>query len=413
MYFPRKRKFWSVALGHFTNDTFMSAGIVVLTFLSATILPMTNTQIGFAISAKQLAGAFTQPFFGLRADKTGGRFIGAGGLAWVVITFMMSLFLAITTRNYWLMLIPFILQGLGSGAVHPVGALHASEANEERAATGTAYFFLMGQVGLALGPTLIGLLLDRANAGSLINFGDWLAFPAAGQFSPNFTPIFFLSFAAIPLILFMFTGIPKTRHTTRTDEAADTPKKKSGERRIASWTPFMVIGLMVVLRSLAQPGSINFIPVLFEQKGWSPAEYGAITSSFWIASAISGVVFGNLADRYDRRWIVTLSMVLSAPAFFILPVVDGALAFAIAVIAGGLSGGSHSIIVVLAQELIPDSKGFASGAILGFIFGTGALGSLAIGIVSDAIGLGITFQIVSVAALIAGFMGLLLPKSNR
>ncbi|MEL6306562.1 MAG: MFS transporter [Chloroflexota bacterium] len=412
MYIPRKRKFWSVGVAHLTNDIFMSAGIVILTFLSATVLPMSNTQIGFAISAKQIAGAITQPFFGLRADKTGGRAIGAGGLLWVIITFALSVFMAVVTKNYWAMLIPFILQGIGSGAVHPVGALHAAETNEERSATSTAYFFLMGQLGLALGPTVVGLLLDRANVGSLIPLGNWLGFPGAGLFNPNFTPVFWLCLVAVPIVGFVFTGIPKSRERaidigTSTDEDGKT---KNSAFEIVSWTPFFVIGAMVILRGLAQPGSVNFIPVLFEQKGWSAAEYGAITSSFWIASAISGVVFGNLADKYDRRYVVMASMVLSAPAFFLLPLLDGAAAFALAIIAGGLSGGSHSIIVVLAQELIPDSKGFASGAILGFIFGTGALGSLAIGIISDSIGLSVTFQFVSIAAALAGILGLFLPK---
>jgi FSR family fosmidomycin resistance protein-like MFS transporter len=121
---------------------------------------------------------------------------------------------------------------------------------------------------------------------------------------------------------------------------------------------------------------------------------------------------GNLADRFDRRYIVLFGMLISTPAFFLLPVINGAAAFGLAIIAGGFSGGSHSIIVVLAQELIPDSKGFASGAILGFIFGTGALGSLVIGIISDAIGLGLTFQIVAFTAAISGFVALLLPKKS-
>ncbi|MGJ3239314.1 MAG: MFS transporter [Anaerolineae bacterium] len=411
MYLPRKRQFWSVSVGHLTNDIFMSAGIVVLAFLSVTILPMSNTQIGFAVSMQQLAGAVTQPFFGLRADKTGGRLLGAGGLAWVIGGFVLALLLALLTRNYWLMLIPFILQGVGSGALHPVGALHASNAEPQRSATSTAYFFMMGQLGLALGPTLVGILLDSANFGSLIAYGDWIGFPAGDSFNANLLPLFALALVGLPVVVFMFGGIPirSLSDSADTRTSSITDKKKPSRTRLQVWMPFIVIGLMVMLRGLAQPGSVNFIPVLFQQKGWTAAQYGAITSSFWIASAITGVIFGNLADRYDRRYVVLASLAFSAPAFFFLPIFDGAMAFTLAIIAGGFSGGSHSIIVVLAQELIPDSKGFASGAILGFIFGTGALGSLAIGVTADAIGLGATFQLVSVAVFGAGLMALFLP----
>ena len=400
MYLPRVRKFWSAGVGHLTNDIFMSAGIVLLTFLSSTILPMSNTQIGLAISLKQLAGAISQPFFGMRADRRGGRWIGAGGLAWVVVTFMLALVTAIVTQNYVLMLIPFVLQGLGSGALHPVGALHAAEADEDRSATNTAYFFLMGQTGLALGPAIVGYLLDAANPtpidGSIIT-------------NPNFFPIFMLGLFAIPSIIFMFTGIPALREKAKTDK-----KKKRGDEvektGFAVIAPFLIIAAIVIFRSLASPGSVNFIPVLFDQKGWSPTSYGAITSVFWIASGLSGVFFGNLADKFDRRYIIMASMVLSAPAYFFLPLADGFIAVILAIVAGGFGGGAHSIIVVLAQELAPDSKGFATGAILGFIFGMGALGSLAIGAISDMIGLGLTFQIVAFSAAVSGLLGLLLPK---
>src|SRR5262245_3942694 len=97
---PRQRLFWSVSLGHLTNDTFMAMGVVMLTFLSGSLLPMTNTQIGFAVSAQQFAGAISQPFFGIRADRTGGRDLGAYGVAWTTVMFMLSVLLAITTRNY-------------------------------------------------------------------------------------------------------------------------------------------------------------------------------------------------------------------------------------------------------------------------------------------------------------------------
>jgi len=132
-----------------------------------------------------------------------------------------------------------------------------------------------------------------------------------------------------------------------------------------------------------------------------------------VASAISGVIFGNLADRYDRRWVVSISMVLSAPMFFFLPIVNGPVAFALAILAGGLSGGSHSIIVVLAQELIPAAKGFASGMILGFIFGVGALGSTLIGAMSDIIGLGTTFQLVAGLVVLASIVALALPTNKK
>lgn len=405
MYLPRARQFWAVGLGHLTNDIFMAMGVVVLTFLSASIMPISNTAIGFAVSAQQIAGAVSQPFFGAMADRTGGRWLGTIGLAWTVGMFMTAVLMAVLTRNYFIVLIPFVLQGVGSGAVHPVGMLNAAEAERARSATSMSYFFLMGQFGLALGPALAGLMLDAANPARALPGVPGGVLPLG--MGVNLLPVFLLGIIVLPGVVMMATSIPMRR-----EGPAPRKNRADGGGVRLPVMPFVVLGVMVILRGLAQPGSVNFIPALFQAKGWSPAEYGLITSFFWVAGGISGVIFGNLADRYDRRWIIMVSMLLSAPAFFFLPIVDGALAFLAAIAAGGFSGGGHSIIVVLAQDLIPASKGLAGGAILGFIFATGALGSLLIGGIADSIGLETTFQIVGIVAVLSGVLALLLPRRD-
>jgi len=407
----KNRLFWAVGFGHLTNDITASMGPVVLAFLSASILPMSNTQIGLAVSLAQLAGAITQPGFGWLADKTGGRWIGSLGLAFHVGMFTLAIALAALTQQYWIMFFPFVIAAVGSGALHPVGSLHAAEADSERAGTNVALFFMMGQMGLALGPTIAGFLLDAANPNILGQFGELATLGYFG-YQDNVLPIILMALVSIPGILLMVISIPAERQQPQ----IDLEKRKTDAANSRADFPimaFMILGAMVLLRGLGQPGSVAFIPVLFEQKGWDPSAYGAITSSFWIASAISGVAFGRLADHYDRRKVMMLSMLSSAPAFFFLPATDGALAFALAIAAGGLSGGAHSIIVVLAQDLIPMRKGFASGAILGFIFGTGAIGSFIIGAVSDQIGLATTFQIVAFMISAAGILALFLPRQRR
>ncbi len=405
------RLLWSVCIGHLTNDIFASMTPVLLTFLAAGILPMSNIQIGLAVSMAQLLGAISQPWFGIRADRTGGRLLGALGLAFHVGLFTIGVILAAASRNYWLMFIPIVLAPIGSGALHPVGALHAAEALPRRSAFNMALFFLMGQTGLALGPAIAGILLEWANPDVMGQMGNSVGIAGFG-IQDNLSPIILLSLFSLPAIFLMASSIPRGHE----HHAAQSKRKSERENGATEKLPlfaFLVLGLIVLLRGLGQQGSVAFVPVLFEQKGWDPAAYGAITSSYWIASAISGLVFGRLADRFDRRLVMMLSMLFSAPAFFLLPAHEGAFAFVLAIAAGGLSGGAHSLIVVMAQDLIPMRKGFASGAILGFIFATGAIGSLAIGFISDQIGLALTFQIVAVMIAVAGALSLLLPRKAK
>jgi MFS transporter, FSR family, fosmidomycin resistance protein len=394
MHIPRVWRFWSVSLGHTTNDLFVAMDSILLAYLSVTFLPMTNTQIGQVISIAGLVGAVMLPFLGLAADQTGGRWLAALGVPWLVGFTLLALIVGVATGQYWLMAIPFVLRVLGSTAFHPVGALHAAEAEPDRVPGNMAIFFFMGQLGLALGPVVAGYLLNQSAGPDDVRV---------------FLPFFALGLLAIPVAIFMALTIPQRA----TSGFRQTPGQAiRGLRESVRGLPragFAVLGAMIVLRGLAQPGTVAFIPLLFQQKGWSPAEYGAVTGLYWVASGVAGLVFGNVANRVDRRWVVSATLLAAAPAFFLLPLTDGLTAALMALAAGGFVGGSHSLIVVLAQEMLPGARGFASGAILGALFGAGAFGALVIGGVSDQVGLATTFQLVAGAVVIASVLALFLP----
>jgi FSR family fosmidomycin resistance protein-like MFS transporter len=412
---PRKPLYWAIVAGHMTNDMFMNMGPVLLVFMSTTILPMNTAQIGLANSARDIFGSVTQPLFVGRGDRTGGRWLGAGGVAWVVGWLMVTLALALSGK-FWLMVVPFALAALGSAAFHPVGAMYAAETDQTREASNTAYFFLFGQMGLAIGPALAGFLLE--NTAKFI--------PAFAQVANPLAPILALSLIAVPVVLSMALTIPNKRErpmpTARPKPETVSPAASEVTR--AAIGPIVVMVLVVLLRNVVQAGPVTFSPVLFERKGWTPTEYGLIVSSFWFASALSGVVFGRLGDRYDRRYLVSITLLLAAPTLFFLPLTDGPAAFALQLASGALIGGSFSIIVVLAQHILPTGRALASGAILGFSFVSTALGNLFVGVLADGptalfaatpttsggIGLEASFQVLAGLALVGGLLAITLPK---
>lgn len=413
MILPRSRLFWAVGLGHLMIDTFNSIGPVLLAFLSVSTMPISNTQLGLAASLYTLTASLSQPFFGWLGDKTGGRLLAAGGLLWTVSLLMVAVTIA-QTGNYWLMLPPFALAALGSGAFHPVGAMHASESDKTRAATNTSYFFMMGQTGLAIGPALTGFLLDRAytHAGTftaaLGPVLDGVLFERGSM-----TSIYAMGLIALPVVAMMVLHIPGVDKYSQMQAGNGTQTRLSDTLRAIPVKPFLLLALVVAMRSLANPGAVAFFPRLFQSKGWAASDYGLITSSFWFASGVAGVLCGFLADRFDRRHIIAASLILSAPTMYLLPLLDGTAAFVMALLAGALTGGIHSLIVLLAQSMMPGRKGFASGAILGFVFATGALGSLFIGSLSDSIGLAGAIQFTAVLTALSGLLELALPHEPK
>ncbi|MEO0560753.1 MAG: MFS transporter, partial [Chloroflexota bacterium] len=345
-------------------------------------------------------GAISQPLFGWLSDRGYGRLLGAGGLLWTVVGLVLSLLAAIAGERT-LMIVLYAASAIGSGAFHPVGTASAAQ-NVDDAAGDTAWFFLFGQMGLALGPVISGIL-----------WGLTLGADGSGG---SLFPFFLIAAVAVPSVLFMARMLPTLEQSKQKHAADDAATPAEGG--LVQWRALGLLALLVLLRGLAYPGSVAFIPVLFRSKGWSPEAYGGITSAFWLASAAAGVLFGYLADRTDRRWVVTVTLLLAAPMYYLMPIVDGALAFLMVLAAGALVGGCHSIIVVLAQGMLPGRKGFASGVALGFIFGVGSLGTLALGYLSDGlgpfdgIGLVSSFQFIAIPVILAALMGFTLPATR-
>lgn len=411
MILARKPIFWVVSFGHFTVDLFNGSVSVLVTFLAAHLMDMSNTQIGFALSVYQLASAVSQPIFGWRADRNGGRLYGAGGVAWVVALLVISLIVAATTRSYPLLLLTLMLGAFGSAAFHPVGAMYAADSDQRRSTSNLSIFFFAGQFGGGLGPAITGFLLDSA---ATHNYLFTSAFPAlSGTLVErgSIAPMLAFALFAVPSVILMGIVIPSAKAFAASREQTSTAAKQRDHRpmtRLAIGTLILVI----VLRSLVNPGSVSFLPRLFQLRGWTAAEYGLITSAYWIGGGFMGILFGMLADRFGNRLLIAASMLLSAPAVLGLSLFEGDIAFVFALLVGAFSGGSHSLIVAMAHQIMPSGKGLASGASLGFIFGTGAIGVLIIGGVADSFSLPAAFQMIAVTTLLAGIVALLLPADR-
>jgi len=218
-----------------------------------------------------------------------------------------------------------------------------------------------------------------------------------------------LALGAAPVILFMLTAPfpPPTRRAAKKSVAASDGLQKT------AWGAIFILALLSAARSWAQLGTINFIPKLFQDKGWAPTAYGAITGVMWFASAILGVLAGQAADRWGRRKVVFTAMTVSTLPLFFLPLSEGWIAFPLALLAGGLTGAPHSIIVVVAQSLLPGHKAMVSGLTLGFIFGMGAVASLSIGWLADVWTLPTAMQLSAGMALLSALLALVLPQTRE
>lgn len=385
----RSRIFLAVNLGHVSIDVFNSMGPVLLTFLSVPLV-LTNGQIGFAIGLYQMLAAVTQPPFGWLADRIGSRWLGPGSVAWTVGFVLLAVFVGLQTQSFLTFLLLYAVGALGSGAFHPQGAMHASRGLVGQAATATAVFFLFGQGGLASGPFLSGLLLDRTGPSGL----------------------YLLAVPVVPVVLFMLLAMRQAHPEPRRRPAGSDPghATRNGDTR---WFVVALLAVVSGLRGWAFMGTAFFLPKLFHDLGWSATAYGSITGLFWLGAGITGVMAGRFADRWGRRKVVFTSILSGCLTLFFLPLSQGALAFVLAIASGGLLGASHSILVVLGQDLLPARRGLASGFSLGYLFGVGAVAGWSIGLLSEHWGLAAILQTGALGGCLAAGLSLVLPSTGN
>ncbi len=377
--------FSAVAMGHFTVDLINGQRAVLMAFLSGP-LGLTNAALGFYSTLYVVMGALFQPVFGFISDRIGPRWVAAGGMFWMACFFTLGLLVPGIAG-----LLLLVLAALGSAAFHPAGTMQATMRGRThyagRETTSTSFFFFFGQAGGFLGPVVAGPLLQHFGENGLIAVA-LLAFPVGFNTAHQLSPV---APARRPVL------------TTTLPEA----NKKAAFSGLS--IPVLAFVLVAALQSWSQQNMYTFLPKYLHDLGQPPAVYGLIAALFTGGSALGGTVGGTLADRFGKRRVAVGGLLLGAlPLYAISAIGWTPWLFVLVPLAGALTGMPHSILVVSAQRLIPVGMGLASGLILGFMFSSGAVGTLITGYLADAWGFPQVFLMTSGIALLAAGLALAL-----
>lgn len=364
--------FTAVALGHFSIDVLNGGRTVLFTYLSVP-LGLSNTELGLFSTLYIVTGSLTQPVFGYITDKVGPRWVTAGGVIWMSSIYTLAM-IAPVEFALWLL----VLASLGSAAFHPAGTMQATLRGrthfQGKETTSAAYFFVAGQAGLFVGPLLAGNILDRfGNSGLLILTA--FAVPVGINLAWQLRDVKAINADAL--------GIGRRdRHIK--------PQLIFGMYLV----PLIAFGLLAFFQSWAQQNMVTFMPKYLSDLGQTASTYGMIAALFMGGSAVGNALGGNLADRLGKRRVAMVSLGLASIPLYLVSVVGlSPWLYFLIPLGGALTGASHSIIVVLAQRLFPGGMGLASGLILGFMFSSGAIGTLASGYLADSVGLIYVFQL--------------------
>jgi FSR family fosmidomycin resistance protein-like MFS transporter len=366
-----------VSLSHFMVDTFNASRPVLLTYLG-----LSETEIALFSTIYIWASALTQPFFGWISDRTGPRWLAAGGVLWMTIFYSLAL-----TLPGNLGLGCLILAALGSSSFHPVGAVQAALRGREflkgRETTSTSLFFTAGQMGHFTGPILTGLILA------------YLKIPG----------IYILPLVSIPIGFALM-------YQLKDNHPHPQPVKTVISRRNRAGIAFILVLMAVAtMQSWAQANMVNLIPKYIKDLGQGATVYGSMAGLFMGGSALGNMIGGHFADRFPKRFVAALALLFSAiPIYLISRIGWSGWLYVLVPLAGAGTGAVHSIMVVMAQRIIPGGMALASGLILGFIFSSGALGLLYTGHLAELYGFPYVLTLTTGMVLFASPLALLLKE---
>ncbi|MDP3046752.1 MAG: MFS transporter, partial [Chloroflexota bacterium] len=175
---------------------------------------------------------------------------------------------------------------------------------------------------------------------------------------------------------------------------------------------FSALVVVVGLRAWTFSATTTYLPLLFQEMGLPLTFSGEILFVLQTGGVMGLLAGGYLADRFGRRKITALALLLLAPATFMLYHTPVALAPVFAFAFGLLGEAPLPITTVMGQDLLPRYVGVASGMIFGLAFVTGGIGVSLTGVLADAWGLLPALTMLPVLPVLGAGLCLLLPRRH-
>jgi MFS transporter, FSR family, fosmidomycin resistance protein len=346
-----------LSFGHVVTDIYQGALPAILPFLK-TKLSLSYTMAGVLLMAANFTSSIVQPLFGHFSDKKEKALLLPLGC----LAAGLGLSLASLPDSYGFLLLLVVVSGLGVAAYHPEGYKTASFFTGEKPATGMSVFSVGGNLGMALGPLF------------------------------SLAVITYFGFDGLPLMLvfvFLFLVLLSFNwgYLRSAKPLASQAKAGGGSGPSGAYLALFLLIAIVFMRSWMRLGLMTYIPFYFiEHLKGDPLYAGKLVSAF-LLGGVAGTLLGSmLADRLGhKKYLVCSLLVTSLLSPFIL-LTTGPLLFVVLILVGMALISSFTVTIVMAQGLLPQNLGVASGLMVGFSIGAGGFGVTLLGIVADHFG---------------------------
>ncbi len=371
-------------LGHLWVDASQAILPVALVKLKE-LFSLSYFQVGLLMAVLNLTSSVIQPLFGYISDRFSTGWFVPVGLLWTAF----AMGLLGWSINYPVAVFLVGLAGLGTAAFHPRAMMAVYFVSGDRRGFGAAVFSTAGNLGFALGPVV----------GSFLIIG----------FGLHATPGLLVPGVLLCLIIFFYRGDFLRRDAVREKSSKEihAPLEKF------PWISLIAVCLIVTLRSWVYISFLTYLPMFFQTKGIELKTGSLMLTVFLVGGAVAGLYGGHLSDKFGRRRIIAVSMLIYPVLASLMILSEGGWTWLLAGASGAALLASFAVTIVLAQELMPRYVGLASGLILGLGFGTGGLGSAFSGFLADRLGLNSVLWILALAPVFGAVLAAFIRTGSR
>lgn len=373
----------TISAGHAVHDTFTGFLPPMLPVLMEN-LSLNNAQAGLLTVFLQ-APSLIQPWIGRSADRISLRDVVF--LAPAATAILMSL-LGVAP-SYLLISLLLVLAGISSAAFHSVAPVIAGKLSGNRLGRGMSFFMVAGEVGRVVGPLVVVTVITYFGLRGM----PWL--------------IVLGVLASVVLYIRLWDVPDSTVVRTGSDNWLETLRLM-----------LPVLGPMagIILASSFAVGIFStYLTVFLTQEGAGLWLAGAALSVFELSGVVGAFFGGSLSDRFGRRRMLLLSLVLT-PVFMLLfrfLVINQLPVVPVLLILGFVVLSLNPVLMAIIQERFTANRAFANGIYmaLSFVLRSGVI--MLLGAIGDWLGLRAAFLIASLVVLLGIPFVFFIPRDRR
>ena len=385
-----------VSLGHLLNDMFQAVIPAIYPMIKES-LGLSFMQIGAITLTNQITSSLLQPMVGYFSDKHPRPY----GLVVGMCFTLTGLLLLSMADSFPLVLLSVAFVGVGSSVLHPESSKVARLASGGAKGMAQSIFQIGGNVGRAIGPVAVALIVIPHGQGSI----RWFALLAViaiwvlakiGRWYKKQIELY---------------GRNKSKffaeQSGRAERDIENVSHLSRHQIIVALLVLLVLMFSKDFYTANIQSYLTFY--MIDKFGLSVTASQYVLFAFLVSTAVGLLIGGEVGDRYGRKYVIWVSILGSSPFALLLPYCNLTWTIILVILVGMVMSSAMSAILVYGTELLPGNVGMISGAFFGLSFGLGGIGSAIFGWLADWSSIQYVFQLTAFLPLL-GIVTYFLPN---